>query len=163
MTQDRIFEPNKDGSATVSFDEDVSDLIRQVADHVRTLLTEGDESGQTRSLFPPAYGDDWARQVEFDRLVRQDLSSSHLAAIDMLLQLLETDHANAEEIEIFMKAMNQIRLVVANRLDITDETQDNDFAPSHPMYDTWQIYQFLGAVQHDALEALIELDPFPEP
>lgn len=158
----RMFSVTPDGKeCLVSLDSAQRGLLEQMGLHVRRLLTEGDESGETRSLFPPAYGEDWARQVEFDRLMKDDLSRSHVSALDALLYMVETDRVSADQLENFMRAINQIRLVMAKWLDVSNETTDEDFPTTDPKHDTWRIYRYFAYMQSEALDALTELEDLP--
>ncbi len=91
-------------------------------------------------LFPTAYPDDEDKEAEYQRLMRDELVASRLAAIDSVTETLSGDELLDETQTIaFMQSINAIRLVLGTMLGITDDesADDADVAdtPEHHLYD----------------------------
>lgn len=163
MSAARLFRLSPDGKqAIVRFLPEETQMLRDLGVRLRMLLTIEDSTNQTASLFPPAYGDDFMRQVEYDRTARGNLSDSHVAALDEMLHLLDCRHADAEQINSFIRAVNQLRLVAARKLEITADTSEEDFPENHPERADYVAFQYLALLQQEALEILMKLEPFDE-
>ena len=50
--------------------------------------------------------------------------------------------------------MNDLRLVLGTRIEITEEATDEDFPPDDPRHDSYRAYLFLGYLLHEMLEAM---------
>jgi hypothetical protein len=120
-------------------------LITRLIGELRALLTEPDPSPQAQQLlarlFPVAYPDDAEKEVEYQRLMRDELVQSKLASFDIVDDAL-TGQAPLDEgrLVAVMQAVNSIRLVLGNMLDVTDdpaidEVDDEiDDSPEYALY-----------------------------
>src|SRR5690348_10473772 len=102
-------------------------------------------------LFPSAYGDDEAAATEFRRFTESDLrAGKRAAASDALLSLqpllatggklvLDRDQADS-----WLTWLNDIRLVLGTRLDVTEDTYEEDIDPDDPRWQVMQVYGWLG-------------------
>jgi hypothetical protein len=116
-------------------------------------------------LFPSAYADDDAAATEFRRFTESDLrAGKRAAASDALVSLqpllagggklaLDRDQADA-----WLSWLNDIRLVLGTRLEVTEDTYEEDIAPEDPRFHVMQIYGWLGWLQESLLACL---DPRP--
>lgn len=125
-------------------------LLAALAPQLRELLTDPDQPG-LRRLFPPAYGDDndAEHEEEYRRLMQEDLVARHEAALEVLAETANANELNAEQMEAWMRAINQLRLVIGTRLDVTEE---DDFAATEDP--DRQVYYLLGYLQECVVEAL---------
>ena len=119
----------------------LSDLVGQFEE----VIAERDESDPAvRRLVPDAYPDDDDATTEFRRLTQDDLLSRRAADAagvraslyrdGMELDLAELDRASAEDILVveltpelagaWLRTLAALRLVLAERLGITEEDQD---------------------------------------
>ena len=132
-----------DGGFTINLDVDERSLIVRLLGELEDLLTaESDERAPILArLFPPAFHDDPEKEAEYQRLMREDLVASRMAAITSVTEILEGDARvllNEGQTMAFMQAVNAIRLVMGTLLDITDdesaELADVDDSPEHNLY-----------------------------
>jgi hypothetical protein len=112
-------------------------------------------------LFPAAYADDEAAATEFRRFTESDLrAGKRAAASDALLSLqpllaaggklaLDRDQADS-----WLSWLNDIRLVLGTRLDVTEDTYEEDIAPDDPRWQVLQVYGWLGWLQESLLSCL---------
>ena len=124
---------------------------------LRELLTDAAHDGDPalERLFPPAYGaDEQDKNLEYTQLMREDLRNGRLAAINVLEETIDGNELTEEQLLSWMGALNDIRLVIGTRLDVTedmDELDDDD--PRAPMFG---LYQYLTWLQSDVIDALQE-------
>ncbi|MCL2395172.1 MAG: DUF2017 domain-containing protein [Acidimicrobiaceae bacterium] len=125
-------------------------LLAALAPQLRDLLSDPDQPG-LRRLFPPAYGDegDAEYEEEYRRFMHDDLVARHEAALDVLAETANANELDAEQMETWMRALNQLRLVLGTRLDVTE---DDDFTNTEDP--DRQVYYLLGYLQECVVEAL---------
>lgn len=125
-------------------------LLAALAPQLREMLADPDQPG-LRRLFPPAYGDesDAELEEEYRRYMHDDLVAHHEAALDVLAETANAEELDAEQMEAWMRALNQLRLVLGTRLDVTEE---DDFANTEDP--DRQVYYLLGYLQECVVEAL---------
>ena len=117
-------------------------------------------------LFPSAYADDEAAASEFRRFTESDLrAGKRAAASDALVALqplldaggkLVLDRDQADE---WLSWLNDIRLVLGTRLEVTEDTYEEDIEPADPRWQVMQVYGWLGWLQESLLSCL---DPRPQ-
>jgi hypothetical protein len=112
-------------------------------------------------LFPDAYSEDDAAATEFRRYTESDLrAGKRAAAMEAIATLtplmaaggrlaLDRDQADA-----WLSWLNDIRLVLGTRLDVTEDTYVEDLAPEDPRRDVMEVYAWLGWLQESLLSCL---------
>ena len=119
---------------------------------LREVLGTADPS-LTR-LFPPAYPDDPVRNAEYDALVRQDLMAERLQALQVLEETAEARRLDEEQLSAWMRAINDLRLVLGTRLDVTEDMDDDDLPTDPDAARMFVVYRYLTALQWQVVEAL---------
>ena len=142
------------GTFAVSLSDDERRLIHDLPAELMKQLESGDDDGSIYRLFPPGYTDDLGRQVEYDRLMRDDLQSSHVAALRMLQDTSDATELGEEQLSTWMRGLNELRLVLGTRLDITEDLDETDFAPDDPRSGALALYLYLGNLQECVIDAL---------
>jgi hypothetical protein len=116
-------------------------------------------------LLPDAVRDDAGGALEFRRLTERSLREDKLAALRASSLLLEQNplQLSQEQARLFARAVNDVRLVLADRLDIrTDEDaqalQDIDDWSQAEDLDTYLalVYNFLTWLQEALMQALLD-------
>jgi hypothetical protein len=108
-----------------------------------------------RRLFPPAYADpaDEEAEAEYQALVHDELLASRRAALDVLEATATRDRLDEPELLSWMKALNQLRLVLGTRLDVSED--DEPLAdPADPAAPLHEIYHYLGVLLEAVIDAL---------
>ncbi len=128
------------------------DFLRTLAKEMRELVSSEDPS--LSRLFPVAYPDDEDRQTEYRLLVHDELRSSHLEALAAL-----EEHAGAERLDegqlmAWMRALNEVRLVLGTRLDVSEEGHERPLDDSDPRWEAFAVYDYLTHLQAEIVEAL---------
>jgi uncharacterized protein DUF2017 len=112
-------------------------------------------------LFPDAYAQDDAAAAEFRRYTESDLRAAKRAAateaVATLVPLLEAGGKlvlDRDQADAWLSWLNDIRLVLGTRLDVTEDTYLEDLAPDDPRRDVMEIYAWLGWLQESLLSCL---------
>jgi Domain of unknown function (DUF2017) len=138
------------GGFTLDLPERERDVVAALLPQLRELLVSGGPNAER--LFPPAYANDSEREGEYRALVHDDLLERHLASVDVVEETLEAKVLDEEQLTRWMGAVNDIRLVLGTRLDITEDMDavdpDDPDAPAYAVYDylTWLLSQIVDAL-----------------
>ena len=118
-----------DGGWLLHFETEERELLIRLMGELRELLTGPEDNPLIVRLFPEAYPDDEEKEAEYQRLMREELVESRLAAIDSVTETLGPDGPallSEGEIFSFLQSINAIRLVLGSMLGITDEESADD-------------------------------------
>jgi uncharacterized protein DUF2017 len=113
-------------------------------------------------LFPDAYPDDPEAAAEFRRFTQADLGAERRRraslAVASLARIPSGGRLTLSEKEAlaWLGALNDMRLVLGTRLEITTDDQEpgQDFGPSDPRSAYIPVYYYLGYLQETLVEAL---------
>ena len=139
-------------------------VLRGLPDQLRTVLGEGDDEPVNQRLFPPAYLDvaDIERDTEYHRLMHDDLVKEKLANLDLVTGSLArgsssvrrwTVELTGEEATAWLAVINDLRLALGVRLDITED-YDGDVDPTDPNAPAFSLLSYLGWLEEQLLDAL---------
>lgn len=133
-------------------------LLRSIPGELRALLETDDPA--LRRLHPPAYPDDPDREAEYRGLVRDELTRQRLQALAVLEETAERDRLDEEQLGAWLGALNDLRLVLGTRLDVTEEMYEEGMPQSDPRFSSFAVYQYLGWLEEQVVEALAAgIDP----
>ena len=144
----------------VAIDRDEASLIRRLADELRALLTEEGSDERAHALlarlFPTAYADDEELEAEYQRLMREELVASKLAALDVVDRALADDAAPLDESGLlaFMQSVNSVRLVLGTMLEVSDEPDADEVRPGLEQSPEYALYSYLSWLLEHCVRAL---------
>jgi len=131
--------------------DDWRHLLSAVIADLRDSLLSDDET--TRRLYPTAYPDDAERNAEFAALAHDQLLMARLDGLDVVERTIAADTLSASDLTAWMQAINQARLVLGTRLDVTeDDPREHD--PDHPEAPRLRVYRLLARLLGDIVDAL---------
>lgn len=111
----------KNGNYKIELADDHRQLITQLVEQLRDSLATTTDDSNLRRLFPTAYNNDAKKDAEYQRLMRDELLESRLAAIDVTIKVIaQNDEISGEEIDAFARSINSLRLVLGTTLDIAE-------------------------------------------
>lgn len=116
------------------------ELITSLAGQLRSVLTGDDATSDpaVRRLFPTAYATDPDLDAEYRELVHDDLLAARLAALDVVAATVGDSHLDEDQLQAWMGAVNDFRLVIGTRLDVGEdgigEAQAETDAPALTVY-----------------------------
>lgn len=131
------------------------EALRTVPPQIRELLeaeSPASDSGVAR-LFPPAYPDDPLRNLEFERLAADELMQGRLSALGTMESTIDATSLSEDELLAWMHVVNDARLILGTRLDVTEETAEDDFA-DEPEATSFQLYSYLSWLLDSIVRAL---------
>ena len=117
-----------------------------------------------RRLLPDAYADD-TLSGEFRRLMDGELRRQKTEALDELLGAVDDSGEGGvklrlapQQAEAWLQALNDIRLVLGTRLDVTEDLEDRwaQLGPNDPMAPLLAAYEWLGWLQESVVLAIDE-------
>lgn len=134
-------------------------LIHRLVGQLRALLTDDDPDAESRALivrlFPVAYPDDDEMEAEYQRLMRDELVQSKLAAFDIIDDAVGTgDVIDEGRLVAVMQSINSIRLVLGVILDVSDDpdrAEVDEAAEDSPEY---HLYGYLSMLLDACVQAL---------
>ncbi|GAA1355473.1 DUF2017 domain-containing protein [Streptomyces beijiangensis] len=179
------FEPLPGGGATAALDEVEISILRSLAVQLLELVGPGETPAEGEDplaalfaegpseppsdpalarLFPDAYGEESPEHsAEFRRFTENDLRTRKredaLAMVRTLDEAKPSDVTlSAEDSRHWLGALNDLRLTIGTRLEVTDDEDDRglyrlpDEDPRKPMV---MAYLWLGALQETLIETLM--------
>lgn len=145
MARGGPFRRTRRGDFDLHLDPKERDILRELPDQLRTMLENEDPTSDPAMarLYPPAYEDDPIRNLEYERLAGDDLTRQRLSSISAMEGSIDADRLTEEQILSWLGVLNDLRLVLGTRLEITEEMTEDDFAPNDPRASTFALYAYL--------------------
>ena len=171
------------GGVTASFADGDVELLRELVQQLLTLLREGEEHPGREAdpleaavgigsatappedpalarLLPDAYRDDPEAAAEFRRYTETGLRDRKRAAARAVLRSLEgggkTITADREQAFAWLTALNDVRLALGTRLDVTEDWDElvEELDDDDPRLLGFEVYDFLTGMQELLVRAL---------
>ena len=170
-----MFKSGLGGKLTLKLDAAELGVLTQLFDQMAELLEDPDSennsdplakllnmSGSTQisedpalaRLFPDGYSGDEHASTDFRRFTEQDLRAQKIAALSVARETLAEwsgkSTVTPQQAQHWLKALNDLRLVLGTRLEITDE--DDRYRDSDEP--GIQLYNYLTYLQGTLIDAL---------
>ncbi|HEX6597640.1 MAG TPA: DUF2017 family protein [Acidimicrobiales bacterium] len=149
----RRIKRSRRGGVELRLPEEEREFLRSLAPEMRELLGTPDDPAIGR-LFPPAYVDDEDHQTAYRLLAGTELMESHLAALEVLETSADAERLDEEQAHAWMRALNEVRLVLGTRLDVTEEGTERPTSRNDPRLPAFAAYDYLSQLQGELIEAL---------
>ena len=128
-------------------------LLRTLPAELRRLLVEAPDDPSLERLFPPAY-DDAEDEAEYRRLMGDELTEGRRRALRVIEETLDQDRLTKEQAESWLTALNDLRLVLGTRLDVTEDMLLERLRPDDPNAFEISLYAYLSWLQEQLVDAL---------
>jgi Domain of unknown function (DUF2017) len=138
------------GEIRLRLPEEEQLLLREVAASTRALLADGDDPA-LRRLYPPAY-DDPELEQEYREMTGGQLAAGRERALQHLEATVDRDVLTAEDADLWLRALNDVRLVLGTRLDVTEDL-DWDVRPQDPRAPELALYAYVSWIQEQLVAA----------
>jgi len=136
-------------------DDEERALVARLFEQLRGLVTEAPAADpRLRRLFPTAYHDDPERDVEYQRLMRDELLASRLASLAEVEQVLTREFLTSDQLASFMRSLNAVRLVLGTQLDVGEDTDPSELDQEDPLFVEHQLYAWLSWMLEHVVGAL---------
>jgi hypothetical protein len=170
-----VFKSGLGGNLTLKLDDAEQGVLSQLFDQMTELLDDPENelgtdplaqllnmAGSTQisdnpalaRLFPDGYSDDEHASADFRRFTEQDLRAQKQAALATVQGTLSgwsgKTTITSQQAQDWLKAINDLRLVLGTRLEITDEVE-TDFEADEPGI---HLYNYLTYLQGTLIDAL---------
>jgi Domain of unknown function (DUF2017) len=140
------------GKYELHLDEREREVLRIMLGELRDLLIEGNDDSLQR-LFPPAYANDDEHEAEYQALAYDELLQNRLGGLDLVEHTLNEVALDDEQLNDWLKAVNELRLVIGTQLDVTED-EAFEVADDDPERNKKAVYLFLGYLLDDIVDAL---------
>jgi Domain of unknown function (DUF2017) len=134
------------GGVRLELDADERALLAGIGEELRVLLDEQPDDPSLRRLYPPAHEDEQLEQ-EFRELTRSQLTAGRERAIETLEQTAGNELLSAEEADAWLRALNDLRLVLGTRLDVTEDFDWDGLDATTPRAPELALYAYLSWLQ----------------
>ena len=148
-----MFERGDGGAVELRLSRDERALLAGLVEELRALLDGAPGDPSLRRLFPPAY------DLEDDELAYRDLMGGELldgrrAALRLVAETVDRERLSAEEAETWLRALNDLRLVLGTRLDVQEDTFAEELDQNDPRAPALAVYGYLSWLQEQLVAAL---------
>jgi uncharacterized protein DUF2017 len=149
-----VFSRGRRGEIELRLSRDERTLLASLAAELRAELDGDTHNPSLRRLFPPAYDDD-ADEQAYRELAGDSLLDGRRAALELLAETVDGDRLSAEEADAWLRALNDLRLVLGTRLDVQEDTFASDLRPDDPNAPALAVYGWLSWQQEQLVAALL--------
>jgi hypothetical protein len=155
MRRSEPFRRDDDGFA-VQLPGAARDLLASIATQMREVLTgaTADDDPAVARLFPQAYPDDPMRTLQFDDVAAGDLERERLERFAVLERTAKARWLTDAQMLDWMRAINDARIVLGVRLDVTEEMTFDDVEGDPVRAETFRTYAYLSALLETIVHAL---------
>ena len=130
------------------------ELLRGLPGQLRQLLDDDPEDDAVKRLFPPAYRDRPEHEDEYRRLMGDDLRERRLAALALMEETLDAERLSEEQASGWLRALNDLRLVIGTRRDVQEDTFGTEIDESDTRAPALALYGYLSLLEEELVEAL---------
>jgi hypothetical protein len=150
----RQIERDGAGGVRLRFNEGEVLLLRELLDELEGLLEDPDDPA-LRRLFPQAH-DDPESEEHYRSLVRDQLVTGRSKAVAVVRETLGNETLDTDEADAWLRALNDLRLVLGTRLDVTEDLDYENIDLNEPRGRDLAVYSYLTWLQEQLVEALAE-------
>jgi hypothetical protein len=149
-----MFSRASGGEIELTLSRDERTLLAGLAGELRAQLDgEPGADPSLRRLFPPAYEDETEERA-YRELAGDSLLDGRRAALELLAETVDRKRLSAEEADAWLRALNDLRLVLGTRLDVQEDTFAADLRADDPDAPALAVYGYLSWVQEQLVAAL---------
>jgi Domain of unknown function (DUF2017) len=150
----RQIESDGTGGVRLNFQQHEVLLLRELLDELEVLLADPEDPA-LRRLFPPAHTDR-EDEEQYRSLVRDQLVGGRSKALAIVRDTLGSAMLGPDEADAWLRALNDLRLVLGTRVDVSEEIDFENLDPREPRGRDLAVYGFLSWLQEQLVEALGE-------
>ena len=145
-----MLERTPDGGVLLRLSPEERALLAALASDLRAQLEDGFDDPSFRRLFPPAY-EEAQNERAYRDLAGDELLDGRRKALELLAATARADRLSADEADAWLRALNDLRLVLGTRLDVQE-----DALLEGPQSPELALYGYLSWVQEQLVAALAE-------
>jgi uncharacterized protein DUF2017 len=127
-------------------------LLHELLQELEPLLAEPDDPS-LRRLFPPAYSDEQSDD-QYRSLVRDQLVRGRARSLATMRDTLANDEIDLAQADEWLRALNDLRLVLGTRLEVTEDLDYESIDLDTPRGRDLAVYGYLAWLQEQLVDAL---------
>ena len=144
----------EDNTFLLRLSKEEKEVLRSLPGQLREIL--GTDEPTLRRLSPTAYPDDPAKEAEYRELVAEDLEGQRRKALEVMEATIDADRLSEEQLSAWLSALNDLRLVLGTRLNVTEEMYDEGLPEGDRRSPVFAVYLYLGWLEEQVVSALAE-------
>ncbi|HXV34785.1 MAG TPA: DUF2017 family protein [Gaiellaceae bacterium] len=156
MFGSRPIERTRQGEYRLRLSDAERALLRDLPSQLLAALAAVPDDPSLRRLRPSAYEDDAEAEEEYRRLTGDGLAESRRGALRTVAETADRDRLTAEELDAWLRALTDLRLVLGTRLDVTEDTYAQEIDPRDPQAYELSVFGYLSWLQEAAVEAALQ-------
>lgn len=149
----RRVERHRNGSFVVQLSGDERRLLGALPAQLASIVESDPDDPWLQRLFPTAYPKDPEREQEWRLLMSVDLHDRRRSQLQTLAETAAATSLTEEQLHIWSQALNDLRLYLGTRLDLSEESTEADFADEDDR-ELYLLYSWLGYLQEETIDAL---------
>ncbi len=153
MAPRQPIKPSGDGTFRLELAAQERALIAAIVADLEGLLADDPGDELLIRLFPTARPDDPEAEAEYREMVRDELVSKRKARLATVAELVKATALDREQLAAWMGAVNDIRLVLGTRLDVSEDDEFDDTGGDDPESAARSAYWYLGWLLEHLVEA----------
>ena len=143
---------DRDGGVRLSLNASEQLLLRDLLDQLEPLLADPDDPA-LRRLFPRAYSDDESDE-QYRSLVRGQLVNGRARSLATVRATLGEKTLSPEQADDWLRALNDLRLVLGTRLEVTEDLDYESIDLNDPRGRDLAVYGYLAWLQEQLVDAI---------
>jgi len=147
-------ERTRAGDYRVRLPDEERRVLKAIPAQLRSVVASNDPVAFR--LFPPAYAGEPEHNEEYEHLVHDDLVQERLGNIQVLEETAEAERLSEEQLAAWLSVLNDARLILGTRLDVTEDAFQRDVPENDPQAPALAMYYYLGWLQEQVVEVLAE-------
>jgi len=153
-----LFTRNEGGGIGTRLHRQLRLTLADLCDQLEHLLTTEHASSDPAlaRLSPAAYPDDPIQELEFERLLGDELTTGRLSSLRAMRESVNEPVLDEDLSLAWLRTLNDLRLVLGTRLGVTQDDGQDHLEDDAPMAAGFDLYVLLGHVQQ---ELLLAIDP----
>jgi hypothetical protein len=148
----RQIQRDSDGNVRMRLQGEEVALLHELLDELEALLDDPEDPA-LRRLFPPAHTDRESEE-QYRSLVGDQLLSGRTKALETVRGTLGTKTLDPDQADAWLRALNDLRLVLGTRLDVTEDIDWDEIDLDEPRGRDLAVYGYLSWLQEQLVEAL---------
>jgi Domain of unknown function (DUF2017) len=148
----RIVERTGENEYRVTLSPGERELLHRLPSELRILLEAEPDDPTLCRLFPPAY-EDAEEEAEYRRLMRDELMAGRHDALRVLEETADRERIDEDELHAWLGALNDLRLVLGTRLDVSEELYEAEPDPRDARAPELALYLYLTWLQEELVAA----------
>ena len=150
----RRIKRTRSGQFEIRLSAEEREVLRGLPSQMRDALALGKDDPAVARLNPQACLDDTEVDAEFHRLTDDGLNAGRLEALAAFENTVDNTKLDEEQALAWMRAINDLRLLLGTRLDVSEDPAQRRVAANDPRAPGFALYDYLSLLTQELVEAL---------